>query len=286
MLFTDDYILLAFPKTGSTFLRKVVKSSGVRFKRRHIFLPKLLRPKNSYYEQLMPSSNGVYEYDQHGNRSHINSPPSLESGSYQRLIQRWKKSRKRQVVSIWRDPVERIISIFRFQFWALQELEEEKARIARSVAPNFPDMTLTQFYELQERLNGVEKHFPSSQGDTLGISPAGWQFIRFFASESLMSELKQRWPANADEMLQMLLSDTQEIKFLDQRFLGGEVAELFKDSAFDIDPVLLERKVNATKKNHHFKSMHEITEEDRLNIRSQESFLYAYWEKRSAQLKH
>lgn len=283
MLFTEDYIFLAFPKTGSTFVRKVVKSSGVRMKRRHVFVPNFLRPKNLYYEQLTPSAQPPYR-GQHGRRTQINEPPSFELGAYGRQIQHWKKSRARQVIAIWRDPVQRMISIFRFQHWA--EWEGEKKLLAKSIAPNFPDMNLTELYELRVRLNDVEKHIPSSQGDTLGIGPLGWQFILFFASESLMSGLKKRWPASADEMLEMLLLDTQEIKFLDQRFLARELAELFKDSAFGIDPALLESKVNVTEKNRHFKSMHEIKDEDWQYIRSQESFLYAYWEKRSSQLKH
>jgi hypothetical protein len=283
MLFTEDYIFLAFPKTGSTFVRKVVKSSGVRLKRRHAVMPKFLRPKNLYYEQLTPTAQPPYR-GQHLRRSQIYQAPSFELGAYGRQIQRWKKSRERQVIAIWRDPVQRISSIFRFQHWA--EWEGEKKLLAKSIAPHFPDMTLTELYQLRVRLNDVEKHIPSSQGDTLGIGPLGWQFILFFASESLMSGLKKRWPVSADEMLEMLLLDTQEIKFLDQRFLAREVAELLEDSAFNIDPALLERKINVTEKNRHFKSSYEITDEDRQYIRSQEAFLYAYWEKRSSQLKH
>lgn len=286
MLFTENYIFLSYPKTGSTYVRHVIKSAGVHLGRRIAIVPSCVRPKNVYFEQLSEAENRNGR-SQHGKRSQIDEAPGFELGMlgapmldgwYKRRLQSWKNSEKRQIVSIWRDPVERVVSAFNFQFWA--EWPDDRVLEAKSVFPNFPDLTFAQYYELNQP-DDILKHFPSSNGDLLGIGRHSWKFIRFFASKSLLDRLKHTWPSNADEFLELILSDTQDIKFLDHRFLSKELAELMKDSAFNLSQSSMEERVNVTPKNRHFVSSYEITEKDLEYIRSEEDFLYQYWEKRS-----
>lgn len=288
MLFTEDHIFLAFPKTGSTYVRHVIKSAGTHLSRRRAFVPSLFRPKNLYYEQLTASKVTALGRNQHGSRKDINEPPSFQlgylsapmrDGLYKRRLQSWKNNKKRQIVSVWRDPVERAVSSFKFQHYS--QWIGEMASEAKSVYPDFPDLTFAQFYETLRMRMDFSVVFPSANGNFLGIGVFSWQFIEFFASESFMDTLKHTWPSNAAELMEGFLLDTQNIKFLDQRFLSKELALLMNDSAFVLSPSDLEQRVNTTIENRHFVSSYEITEEDLFDLRLKEDFLYQYWEKRS-----
>jgi hypothetical protein len=127
----------------------------------------------------------------------------------------------------------------------------------------------------------IPENLQSSNADKLGIGPYGWKFIQFFASESLLERLKHTLPSNAAELMELLLADTKDIKFLNNRFLSKELAELMKDSAFNLSPSSTEERVNVTGKNRNFVSSQEITQKDLDYIRSEEDFIYQYWEKRS-----
>jgi hypothetical protein len=281
MTFTNNYIFLAYPKTGSTFVREAIKGCGTAFTKRYAILPEIFRPKNLYHVHLVlrVKRSSKTRLSVHGYRSEIGVKTKAERGGFGWYLRRWRKCKKRQIVSCWRDPVERYVSIYRFQQWSLVEgLGREEAMLMN---PNFPDLTFSQF--MKWRIHVAESELvkmPASKCNLNGLGPQSWQFILHHASKSLKSKLSENWFSDKDELLDLFIEDTKDILFLDQRNLNSELSVLLRNSGFDWNPSLKE-KVNVTPENRFFKSSYKISRQDLEMIRRKEDFLYKYWEKRT-----
>ena len=282
MLFTRDFIFLAYPKTGSSYVRKVVKETGIPLKMHHHLLPKSLWPKQVYYEQWVWRDNPP-GWEQHGSRSQIFEPISRERHWVAKRVEAWKREGERRIVSVWRDPIEWIVSAFRFQFYATWV--GEKRDEVKSVDPHFPDWTLPEYYEWAARKirKSVARRLPLSEGNDFGIGALGWSFILFYASAALLERWREDWPNDAPSLLAQFEHDVQGIQFLHQSRLTDELGELLRESGLapqEGRPVAAER-VNPTRENHRFTSTYEISEEDLQAIREQEQFLLLFAERRS-----
>ena len=282
MLFTRDFIFLAFPKTGSSYVRRVVKDSGTALKAHHHLLPQSMWPANVYYEQRVWREDPP-GWEQHGRRSQIFDPITQERPWIAKRIDAWKRGRERQVVSVWRDPMDRLVSAFRFQFYATWE--GAKRDLATARYPHFPDWTLPEYHEWvsQENRDQLARRFPLSGGDDLGIGVLGWSFIWFYASASLLEQWQKEWPKDAQTLADQFDQDTQAIHFLRQDHLTDELGALLINSGLAqpaADAPQTER-VNPTRENHRFKSSYEINEADLSAIRERESFIRSFGERRS-----
>jgi hypothetical protein len=147
MIITDRIVVLNNPKTGSTFVRTVLKqlhghpAPGPRLLQRA--LRRLgLRRDTGLTELLLPVPGAVMPMppNQHGGYCQI--PP---------------QHRGKEIMSVVRDPFARLLSIFRFRWWS--EYPGVAAHVLERHFPTFPDLTLEQYLRLEEmamdtRLNG------------------------------------------------------------------------------------------------------------------------------------
>ena len=282
MLFTRQFIFLAFPKTGSSFVRATVKFRGTRLRMRDLLLPSFLVNKNYFFEQQVKRPSPV-GYHQHGHRHQIFEKGEVNtisrSGWVVLILHLWKKTRKRRIVSVWRDPLERFESMFKFQAWAGWDGQQRKA--AEEKYPRFPDLTVLELYEQNETIIKDKRMrlLPSSQGEDLGIGALSWNFILFFASEDLINEVRAVWPAGESELFDLFLRDTSEIIFLNQKNLTKELDELLVGFGKAKESKTKSTKVNVTTENGRFVSSHDVTKTELDYIRSKEQFLYRFAEK-------
>lgn len=139
MLITPDFVLLNFPKTGSSFTRQVVKtvyggSPGGRLKR-GLAKAGLCEPpfRELFFPNIRLRVDGLQE-DQHGTYRQI-------PGVFRRL----------PVVAVARNPFDRYVSKYKFRYWQsrpIPSLEE-----VRRVFPGFPDLSFEQFLDYEDFLS-------------------------------------------------------------------------------------------------------------------------------------
>jgi hypothetical protein len=149
VLVTSRFVVINLPKTGSSFVRQVIKRIYARRRwrwRADRFLKELMLPRTRYA--------GV---DQHGWVSQI-------PNAYRHL----------PIVSVVRNPYERMVSDYDFRWWADHPnlpAEELQRRF-----PHFPDLSFDEFAEFwdvkaTQRLNGE---------NPLGLGFQTVQFVNFF----------------------------------------------------------------------------------------------------------
>lgn len=205
MLITDSFVMLNYPKTGSSFARKMIKSV---YKRRCSRLQRLaiklnLQPALVHDYQTPNAYVGIY--DQHGN---INLIPD--------------EHRHKVIVSIIRDPVARYVSQYNFRWWVAHppaDVDTIKKSFSR-----FPDLDFEDFYEMSHRFSlpkflcGMPETESSDDKNIIGLQTA--QFLRFFArdSESIMAAVHD---GTLDT--ETLASVLQNITFLHQENLRDEL---------------------------------------------------------------
>jgi len=285
MLYTKDFVFLAFPKTGSSFMRRQVKNRGEALRIRHIFLPSLFWPRDFFFEQQVRRISPV-GIEQHGNRRQISEIATFNSVHKSFIVAArltfFKLTGKRRIVSIYRDPIDRLLSSYRFQWYSTWDGNLRKE--AEMMYPGFPDWSLTDMYNyhtviVSRKLKSLFSKFEESD---LKIGTESWRFILFFMSRNLLRSWKRSWPGSEEDLLEMFLIDTKDIHFLTQERLTEELNVLLEVAAFGEDKKSpdSELKVNVTRQHHRFKSSHDVTKEEIEKIREKESFLYAYAERR------
>lgn len=163
VLITDDFVLLNFPKTGSSFTREAIKRVYEQSDSRVMMtLEKFGIVKPRVMELMFPKIDEIHHagiHDQHGTWRQI--PPQFLD---------------RQVISITREPISRYHSAYRFGWWKHSPPGDPDE--IRKQYPNFPDLSFTQYFEMasgfavRDRLKGIT---PKIQ---LGLHSI--QFIQFY----------------------------------------------------------------------------------------------------------
>jgi hypothetical protein len=165
MILTDQFVLLNFPRTGSTFAREAVKKlyqrrSGPRILRA---LPPV-RGRATIRELMLPidrtiSASRAKRRSQHGRYGQI--PPEY---------------RDRPVVSVMRNPFDLIVSHFEHGFWKAHPIADEA--LLRERFPSYPELDFDEYLAMSEELGlaDVLKGVPVRAD----VGPLTIHFIRFF----------------------------------------------------------------------------------------------------------
>ena len=157
MLITDDFVLLNFPKTGTTFIRKILKKVY----------------KDKYEELLLPVKTG--RISQHGTYAQI----PLEH-------------REKKILSMVRNPFDRYVSLYFFKWFTHSPPEDPE--ILKRYYPNFPDISFSEFLDMADNFNKASllKSYDISINTDIGFQSI--QFMAFYSSfpENALKELIEK----------------------------------------------------------------------------------------------
>jgi hypothetical protein len=123
MLITDSFVMLNYPKTGTSFARQVIKELYAREPRRWF--------GRWCKELILPNIRTPGVADQHG--------------TYSQLPRRY---RNREIVAIIRNPYDRFLSVFEFRYWVNVPLLPWDVVYRRF--PSFPSLTLDEYVDFDE----------------------------------------------------------------------------------------------------------------------------------------
>jgi hypothetical protein len=166
MIIAERFVMLNLPKTGSSFARKMIKEllepNG---------LQRLLGRKPPMEELLMIPFRFKPSRHQYPSQHAVWSQIPAEH-------------RNKPVVSIVRDPIDRLVSAYEFRHW------ERHPPLApdemRSSFPGFPDLSFEEFLRMSYDLQ-LPRSLP--EGMRTEVGPLTVQYIRFFARDPLRTML-------------------------------------------------------------------------------------------------
>lgn len=228
MLICKNFIVLNFPKTGSTFIRKVVKDIYHQRIRRNPILriARKLGVVDFGYKELLMEQPGIPGYkDQHG-----------------RYYMIPKKYLNRKIVSVVRNPFDRFLSLYQYRQW--EKTPGLEKSILSEQFPHFPDLSFDDFVELKDMI--VKKEMKKNNIE-LDIGIQSWQFIDMFFknSPSVLENLSATY-LNSNSLYKR---DFPEISFLKQENLNEDLANFLMEYGFskaEIKSVLNYDRVNKT----------------------------------------
>ncbi len=230
MFITDRFVLLNFPKTGSTFARNVLAELHRPTALRALFV-KLGLAKPVYQDLILPR----YVVD-----------PSVPVRTTQHLVyaQVPEVDRHKLLLSVVRDPFSRLISAFEYRDWArfpMAPIEE-----LHHSWPTFPELTFQEFLEMNYLLG--PKQLIGDLPLPVDVGPLTLQFIRFYARDPRRYILDLRPGSD-------LLTDQDRhfpsIRFLHTEHLNKELHDLLLELGYArerIDFILERGKVNSTER--------------------------------------
>ncbi|WP_209403890.1 hypothetical protein [Pseudozobellia sp. WGM2] len=229
MIITKNFVILNFPKTGSTFIRKVVKGIFYKRRKKNIWINALYKLGLKLdFKELMTEHPTVTNYkDPHGCYDQI---PDIDKNKI--------------ILSGVRDPYERLESLYKFKWWA------KYPPIAKNEIdthfPNFPDLTFHQYLEL-DALENEELKNKYGIDNNIKIGNQSIQFIRFFFKnhKEILANLNADYFINGDYK-----GDLCAVNFIKNENLNEELALFLLKYDFseeEINYVREHEKVNVTK---------------------------------------
>lgn len=222
MLITNDFVVLNLTKTGSSYVREVIKSIYQnRSKRNPItyLLTKLNLRELGYLEHFTPRPWAPDKKHQHG--------------AYYEIPDQF---RDRHVVSVARDPFDRFLSQYTFQWWVRYppfELDFLQSRF-----PNFPKLSIDEYLELR-KLTTKRQRVKWSIAENVPVGDQTMEYIGMFFKEpfKILKGLTKEY-LDSDEFL----NDMADIELLRQENLNEELACFLDRMGFTPTEVSFARK--------------------------------------------
>ena len=227
MLITDQFVMLNFPKTGSSFVRKVLKEiHRMRDKRDWMIKWRFKRPS------LREVKVVVHDPVQ-------NIRLKSQHGTYRQIPE---KIRRDIVVSVMRNPFSRYVSAYAFRWW--EKYPPAGLETLCKAYPRFPDISFADYYEMAHRftvanhLNGIK---PSIE---LGLSTVQFIQFYFYDPESVFRKINEEYIET-----EAFREDMANIHFLHQETLRDDLASFLKQMHYSDEEIELVRqypRVNVT----------------------------------------
>lgn len=171
MIITDKFIIINYPKTGSSYVRKAIKKvynndykntiNKIIIKYSNI----KIEQNKKYYSLDCPKLYGNYEstyYDQHGVVRQI---PKNEIG--------------KPIMSIIRNPLTKYISSYVYGWW--KKYPPLPFNDLHKISPNFPNISFIEFYELLNNPLVNEDKIENKDARNLGSYTR--MFLVFFSKD-------------------------------------------------------------------------------------------------------
>jgi len=232
MIITDDFVVLNNPKTGSSFVRAVLREIHRSRLRRRSLITRVGhkfgfgRPP-SFQELFLPNikTRLPHPKDQHGTYTQIPA-----------------EHRHKAIVSVVRNPYDRLLSTYQFGWWARYPPAPEN--VIRNEFPHFPRLTLDEYVRLL-KMARHRYHLPHLHlkvevgGQTLG-------FIQMFFKdpEAVLRRLDQEYMES-----ERFVEDMAPIQFLQTENLNTGLSTLLQRYGYSEEEVAFVRaheRVNVT----------------------------------------
>lgn len=233
MLITKNFVMLNFPKTGSTFARSALNQ---------VHEPGRIRQALERLKLLAPAMEDRFmaPYFFTEAQRQAAARPQSQHGVY---VQIPDKHRSKALITVIRDPFKRFVSLYEFRNWA-NHPTPDRAQLLKWF-PNFPNLSFKEYFSFAEEL---VLPYVLPEGMQVEVGSLTAQFIRFYARDPLktMLALREDTDLRRDHNLHF-----PKIRFLHTENLNQELHDFLLEMGYPdkkIAFILSKKKVNTTKR--------------------------------------
>lgn len=250
MLITDEFVMLNYPKTGSSFTREILKE----IHHTHDSLPSKILKKLGLMNkpamiELMVSKGRRVKSSQHGD--------------YRQIPEEHKH---KKIVSVVRNPLQRYISEYLYGWWRTHP-EGFKAEIAAKFH-KFPELSFQEYYEM------VSLSARAESGINVGYETI--RFVKFYFSDPQEALLNFNNEYIEDKKYR---DDLPDIIFLHQEDLNNELFDFLLSIGYsqkDIVSIKMAQRVNVTHREYNQLAVHDFfSQEMKEDVREKDRLLFA-----------
>ena len=205
MLVTNKFIMLNFPKTGSSFARKVIK---------RVYANTLTGFSNSTIiceELILPNI-----------RNKVSKDKSDHHGTYCQIPPEY---RNRKIVSIIRNPLDRFLSIYKYGAW--KHSPPIPNNEVKKLFPKFPELEIDEFIEMQNESIKYRLGFEIKEFE-IGIQSVQLVQMFFRSPEIILKSIFNGSYSKSD-----VVSGIGDIKFLNQEYLREDLIRFLISNGFN-----------------------------------------------------
>ena len=219
MIITDKFVLLAFPKTGSSYTTMVLRN---------------IHARRSLRGRLWPLAWQKRDFHRPGYSEHRVLRPAAPPHNKARMSRHgtWRDipeaDRNKTIVSVTRDPFSRYTSAYLFQGRMRKNMRPvADLEVLKAVYPDYPELSFRDYYEMLHRFE-----VPSELGDARPAMDLGSQtvsFVRFYFRDP-QAVFKRISPAYIED--KAYREDMADIRFLHQESLQEEFTCFLRDMGY------------------------------------------------------
>lgn len=259
MIITDKFVMINFPKTGSTFARKVLEELYLNEHSKTTFFNRLISNatgnKPYFMSIMLPEiefpGKGITQFDQHG--------------KWEQIPQHHKY---KPVVSIVRNPYERYVSAYEFNLWKtylVDSLENIKAKL-----PSFPDLSFEQYLDYQDLQ--IAYRFPENENE-IDTGNQTAQFIQYFFKDprKAFAKLCDDYIYSGDYK-----KDLPNVTFLRNENLNLDLWHYLLSQGYDKDRIAFVLTKGKIRPDDTYRS----SDNERIKYYSEKSLKYVNWKER------
>lgn len=175
MIITERFVMLNFPRTGSSFARQVIKQA-------HWHHPPSLQQRVAARLGAPPRMlKDVLMKPFHFNPEYNERASAVAHGAYHQIPE---EHRGKAIVTVLREPLSRLISLYEFKAW-VQDPRPSESQV-RAMHPHFPELTFEEWYRV-----GMGPGYAAAAptGMRAEVGPLTLQFIRMFSRDPMRTAL-------------------------------------------------------------------------------------------------
>ncbi len=175
MIITPDFVYIHQPKTGGSFVTRVLQSLYPQAKTRDSFITRALQTFYPERNNIDPQNFAMQNYFKHGTCSDI--PTSC---------------RDLPILGCVRNPFERYVSQYEFAWWKKELPQWSNLDEIYSIFPHFPELSFEEFVTGSDVLLQRFQNKSADEGKQLGLQTE--QFIRYyFRDPSIFERIDDRY---------------------------------------------------------------------------------------------
>lgn len=231
MLITKNFVVINNPKTGSSFVRKVLKKIYTQRAQNYSWF----RRKSIAWDLTSPELVELFI-------SPISSDklPSNQHGAVSQIPEKYNY---RAIVSVVRNPYTRLVSQYEFKWWQKNYHLFSDVSLVESTFPNFPNLSLDEFIDF--KIIGRDYKYPKISKKKIGNQTT--RFIEMFFNNpvEVIANISDDYILSG-----VYKKDLKPITFLQQENLTEDLISFLSQYDFtaeELEMIKNHKKVNVTK---------------------------------------